>query len=169
MRLTQISLGVLLILGTAGSVDAQPDRVPVTDPNPADTKQIVTIRGCLDGWFLTATDMPEHLVTPEVFGTAGDRFRIVGDSELLKDLADHEGHEVDIIGALLDDTGTTERTGVSRRIGERTRVWVGGTRRPLLPENPVPDPAEIVSLPRLDMRTVIHVDAQCPLERRQRH
>jgi hypothetical protein len=164
MRASHLGLGVLLVFFTAGSVSAQREPVLDTDTDPADNQRIVTIRGCLDGRYLTATDMPEHLVTPEIFSKTGDRFRVVGDPVLLEELVDHSGHEVDIIGALLDDTGTTVRRGVERRIGDRTRVWIGGTRRPLVPENPIPDPTFDTKPPELDMRAVIHVNASCPLD-----
>lgn len=158
MRLRQLCWGMLFVLAVAGSAIAQPE--PPNSDAPEGSQRIVTIRGCLDGTFLTATDVSEQPVHSAFSTTAGDRFQIVGDRELLEELQEHAGHEVNIIGALLDETGMTQRAGVERRIGDRTRVWIGGGSRRPVPEDPCPRTLQ-AELPELEMRAVIHVSARC--------
>ena len=160
MKVFQLGLVVALVLALAGVVAAQPagSKVDPEDRAP----RIVTIRGCLDGAFLTATDIPDQSALWVPRTTAADRFRVVGDDELIEELLEHSGHEVDVIGALLDETGTPQRAGLERRIGTRTSVWVGGGSRPLVPQNPIQEPKiDPAELPMLEIRAVIHVATRC--------
>ena len=106
MRLYQLVLGVGLVLVIVSSVAAQPDRFDAE--RDEGSRRFVTIRGCVDGAFLTATDVPDDrsAVSP-VRATTADRFRVVGDDDLIEELLQHSGHEVDITGTLIDETSTT--------------------------------------------------------------
>ena len=134
----------------------------------SDEQHIVTIRGCLEGTLLTSTDLPEPLASGFAM-TAGDRFRVVGDPELLDELRAFSGHEVDLIGVLGDDEpGRTHRGGRAGRIGEQTRVWISGGRRSPTQRNPFPEPSlsergQAAEPTELEMRAVIPVNGSCPI------
>ena len=160
MKSLQFGLVVVLVLAVSGAVAAQPVRSKV-DPED-NARRVVTIRGCLDGTLLTETDIPDRPVLFAPRTMAADRFRVVGDDELIEELLEHSGHEVAVIGTLLDETGSTRRAGLERRIGTRTRVWVGGGSRPLVPRNPIQEPdLDAAELPKLEIRAVIHVATRC--------
>ena len=151
MKSSQLILSVGLVLAVAISVAAQPDRL---DADPEDSaRRFVTIRGCVDGVFLTATDVPDQPALSALRATTADRFRVVGDDELIEELLEHSGHEVDVIGTLLETTGTTQRAGFERRIGSRSRIWIGGAGRPVVPNTaPIPQPTlDTAELPALEI------------------
>jgi len=162
MRLYQLVLGVGLVLVIVSSVAAQPDRFDAE--RDEGSRRFVTIRGCVDGAFLTATDVPDDrsAVSP-VRATTADRFRVVGDDDLIEELLQHSGHEVDITGTLIDETSTTQRAGFERSIGSRARIWIGGARRPVVPNtSSIPAPRmEAAKLPELEIRAVRHVSTRC--------
>ena len=156
MKPLPVGLAILVGLVFSSSVSAQPKR-PELDPPPSDRGPIVTIRGCVQGTLFMATDLT-------VLGPT-DLFRVVGDGELLEELLEHSGHEVDIIGKLADQIGPTERTGEELRIGERTRVQIGVTKSPAVVTDPFPSPRQSpTDLLELEMRAVTHVDTRCSVD-----
>jgi hypothetical protein len=73
MRSYQVILAVGLVLAVASSVAAQPDRLDVDREHSP--RRFVTIRGCVDGAFLTATDVPDdRSVLSTVRASTADRF-----------------------------------------------------------------------------------------------
>ncbi len=162
MRSYQLIVGVGLVLGVVSSVAAQPDRLDVDRDDGS--RRFVTIRGCAEGAFLTATDVPDNQPALSALrAMTADRFRVVGDDDLIEELLQHSGHEVDVTGTLLDGTSTAQRAGFERRIGSRSRIWIGGTRRPVVPNSSsIPAPRlEVAKLPELEIRAVRHVATRC--------
>ncbi len=159
MLIRRLSFGVLCLLIGAGSATAQPSSVD-TD-TPSDNQRTVVIRGCVDGIRLTATDqsLPQtsHLVT-----TVGARFRVVGDRELLDELRDYSGQEVDLIGVMRGETDPAGRVGAGRRIGTRTRLWLGGSSV-AAPRIPFPQSGDVADLLAVEIRAVIPVNPTCPI------
>jgi hypothetical protein len=82
----------------------------------------VTLRGCLAGASLDATDAEEPEVQTALIG--GLTFQLKGDKKLLKSLRDkHDGKVVTVRGVLKSDLVQAE--GQSRTVG-RTRITIGG-------------------------------------------
>ena len=74
-------LALLIALVFPTATTAQPDS-PDARPE-GERRHIVTIRGCLNGTILTALDLPDDGLTPTMAATAGDRFLVIGDEELI--------------------------------------------------------------------------------------
>ncbi len=162
MRSSRFILAVGFVLAVASSVTAQLDRLDAD--RDEGSRRFVTIRGCVDGVFLTATDVPDDgSALSVVRATPADRFRVVGDDDLIEELLQHSGHEVDITGMLLDETSTTQRAGFERSIGSRSRIWIGGARRPVVPNtSSIPTPRmDAAKLPEMEIRAVRHVSTRC--------
>ncbi len=159
MFITRLSFGVLSLLIGAGVSTAQPSTAD-TD-TPSDNQRTVVIRGCVDGIRLTATDQPSaqtsHLVT-----TVGARFRVFGDRELLDELRDYSGQEVDLIGIMRGEPDPAGRVGAGRRIGTRTRVWLGGSSV-AAPPIPFPQSGDVADLLAVEIRALIPVNPICPI------
>jgi hypothetical protein len=82
----------------------------------------VTLRGCLNGASLDATDADEPEVQAALVG--GLTFQLKGDKQLLKDLkAQHDGKVVTLKGVLKSDLLQSE--GQSKTVG-RMRITIGG-------------------------------------------
>ncbi|MDP6582372.1 MAG: thioesterase domain-containing protein [Vicinamibacterales bacterium] len=161
---------LIMFIATALASATTQQRPPDDDTSSAEPS-IVTIRGCVDGTLLTATD----LLDADGSGTGasmGERFRVVGDEELLEELRAFSGHEVDLIGVLLDEPGRRPRGGSGGRVGSSgrigkagPRVWIGAGGRTPSRLNPFPEPGEIAAVEpvELEMRAVIPVNGTCPI------
>ena len=157
MQIASLGLAVLFLATAPAGTAAQSTRDSHT---PSDEARTVTIRGCVEGVALTATE----LSAPQAHGlipTVGTRFRVVGDRELLDELRAFGGHEVDLIGVLRDETGAP-RVGGGGSVTTRTRIWASTGRSSSRPR-PFPVSGEAGELPELEMLAVIPVNATCPI------
>jgi hypothetical protein len=105
---------------------------------PARKGDAITVKGCLAGGALEATESEALDATGLL--VSGMTFRLTGDKNLLKDLREkHDRHVVSVRGVLKSDLPQQE--GQSRNVG-RMRITIGGvtptpnsphaeTRRPL--------------------------------------
>ena len=158
-------LAALFMVTATSSAVAQGGALDAATPN--DELNIVTIQGCLEGVILTSTDLTES-IWPGLAATMGDRFRVVGDKELLDELRAFNGHVVEIIGVLREQRGRTQRAGRGKRVGEQTFVWIGGgTRAPNHP-NPfsgqsLPESGQAGAPAEIEMRAVVPVNGTCPI------
>lgn len=164
MCVARLGLTAMFLVTADGSATAQGGALDAA--TRSDEQHIVSIRGCLEGTLLTATDLPEPLAGG-VAWTAGDRFRVVGDQELLDELRAFSGHEVNLIGVLRDESGRTQRSGRGGQIGG-TRVWISGGSRSPVQQNPFPGPSlpergQAAAPAELEMRAVIPVTGTCPI------
>jgi|TARA_B100002003_G_scaffold181584_1_gene169684 hypothetical protein len=166
----RLGLAVLVIFIVTALDSAASQQRPPDAATPKAEQNIVTIRGCVEGTLLTATD----LLDADGSGTGaslGERFSVVGDRELLDELRAFSGHEVDLIGVLLDEPGRRRRggsggrVGNGGRIGDGTRVWIGAGSRTPTRLSPFPEPGEIATVEpvELEMRAVIPVNGTCPI------
>ncbi len=157
MWISSLGLAVLLLTtATAGAAAQSRDSV-----TRSDDARTVTIRGCVEGIVLTATDIS----APQAHGlipTVGTQFRVVADRELLDELRAFGGHEVDLIGVLRDDGEAPRVGGPGGSVTTRTRVWASTGRSASRPR-PFPASGEAGKLPELEMLAVIPVKATCPI------
>ena len=86
---TQLACVVLSVLAAGAAAQPPGTRTEPVDPC-AEPSRIVTIRGCLNGTILTSTDRPTQATTTGLANPVGDRFRVVGDRELLAPLNEHQ-------------------------------------------------------------------------------
>ena len=156
---TAVRLGVLFLTTAVGSVAAQPGAD--TDTR-SDDPRIVTIRGCVEGVLLTVTDLPAPQA-PGVPTTVGYRFRVVGDRELIAELREYSGHEVDLVGVLSDEPDRRRRPGPGGSIGGRTRIWIGVNSSREAPRRPFAESGDAAGPAEVEMRAVIPVNATCPI------
>jgi hypothetical protein len=158
MQIASLGLAVLFLATATTGTWAQSARDSHTRSDDART---VTIRGCVEGLALTATDIS----APQARGlvpTVGTRFRVVGDRELLDELRALGGHEVDLIGVLRDETGAPRVGGPGGSVTTRTRIWASTGRSASRPR-PFSVSGEAGEVPELEMLAVIPVKATCPI------
>jgi hypothetical protein len=137
----------------ASAALAQDEKQPgAKAPKKGDT---ITVKGCLDGGVLVATES-DALEATGLLAT-GITFRLTGDKRLLKELRDEHDHRVmSVRGVLKSDLPRLE--GQSRNLG-RMRITIGGA-------NPNPNSPQAMesrrSLPVLEARTFERVaDITC--------
>jgi len=127
----------------------------------SDDARTVTIRGCVEGLVLTATEISAPQA-PGRMPTVGTRFRVVADRELLEELRAFGGHEVDLIGVLRDEGGAPRVGGPGGSVTTRTRIWASTGRSASRPR-PFPVSGEAGELPELEMLAVTPAKATCPI------
>jgi len=115
-----------------------------SDPPASKTSNLITVRGCLNGRVLTATDRSG--MTDSI-----RRFDLTGSKEMTKLLKEHSGHMEEVTGTLkeLSPAGPI----VKEKTMGKNRFYVGAGKT----EAPPPDTAK----PSIAVRDLTHLAGQC--------
>ena len=121
-------LVAVLLLSSLAPARAQKESADTAVPKKGDT---ITVKGCLAGGALQATEVTSATETPMALA-GGLTFRLTGDKKLLKALRDdHNGTLVAVKGVLKSEL---PRDGSDSRQVGRMRVTIGSVPSPLSPE-----------------------------------
>jgi hypothetical protein len=108
----------VFLVAMSSIVSAQKERDPAKGVKKGDT---ISVRGCLTGTALEATDLANLDTTGAL--ASGLTFRLTGDKALVKQLRDkHDGKVVDVEGVLKSDLVQDGVT--SRKVG-KMRITIG--------------------------------------------
>lgn len=128
-----------------------------TRPVPKDS-MAVEARGCLKGRVFTATSPIEHegaLRGPDI---SGKHFRVNGKKELINQVKQHDGHQVEITGMVRKADLSNE--GVGFKVGG-ARVVIGAQgSNPAAARNTPTAPM----MPTMDALTLVFVQDRCPIQ-----
>ena len=109
-----------LLAATAGLPSTEDQKKRDTD------KPVITVTGCLDGSWL-------HVRAADAAGSYTERYKLRGSKQFLKELAaQHNGHMIEVTGAVTDTTNTTHR-GKTIQVGKKTRITTGAKEVPDIP------------------------------------
>jgi len=104
-------------------------------------KPVIVVAGCLDGSWLRVEPGYGHV----------ERYRLHGTKTLLKEMAGkHNGHMIEVTGAVTD-TGNTTHRGKVIPVGKSGRIYTGAKEVPALPTgsgDPILDVASFQDLNR---------------------
>jgi hypothetical protein len=117
---------------------------PQTDKRPDAGKASVVVVGCLHGSGLKVTK-------PGVLGTYSDTVNLRAPSKVMKALREHEGHEEELTGTLVEPKEKMGG-GRSKALGKRTKITVGAH------EDRSPD---VPQVPQLDVTSFRHIGSAC--------
>ncbi len=110
---------IVLVAAMSSLAVAQEEKTPA---KPAEKGDTITVKGCLDGGALVATESGALDSTGLL--AAGLTFRLTGDKAVLKELREKHDHKVvSVRGVLKSDLPRQE--GQSRSVG-RMRITIGG-------------------------------------------
>ena len=86
---------------------------------------MIVVTGCVDGSWL-------HVRKTDPVGSYSTRYKLRGAKQLMKELAAHHNHLVEVTGAVTDVPGTTHR-GKTVQVGKKTRITTGAKEVPSVP------------------------------------
>jgi hypothetical protein len=138
---------------TAAMAAAQ--QQPTTDPKPAANKNVVIVRGCLNGSMLTNAEPREYVLeVPSSMRTTGSR-------AMRGQLKEANGHTVELTGILKGVSNVA--TGALVKDVGKTKIYVGGTEKRTGDDAMMAQ--ERVQLPTLDVSSMKDISSQCMTEK----
>lgn len=145
--------GLVSILAAATAVvalGAAPQERPKVEPTNVSNKNVVVIRGCVEGSMLVGIEAREYtLYVPE-------RLRATGNRAMRAAIREANGHYVEVVGAIKGSTSAA--TGALVKDTGKTKIYVGGS------EHHLNDPLEMDErkLPaQIDVTSLKEISGQC--------